>query len=122
MDHNMGHHINLEGEFQSDKNPKLKPDQITLNFRNPASHPALAALAESYKLIEPGLTEDIRIRLVTVVEHPDYIRKTIEQSHKKEYLNKFVQAILHGNDEHKKWLIEAASDYNKGWAVKRPRG
>ena len=134
----MGHHINNIGEFQNDKLPILKPDRITLNFRNPASHSALAALAENYKWIDPGLSEDIRTRLLTVIHHPDFIRKAAENAektlpimmelidsvipNKTDHLIGFVEAILHGNDEHKAWLREAAIDYNKGWTVKRPRG
>ena len=139
----MGHHINGAGEFQSDKYD-LQPDRITINFRNPASHSALAALAENYKWIDPGLSEDIRARLSTVVKHPDFIRKTVENSmktmpimlelvgnifpavkdifDKEKYLHDFVKEIQHGNSEHQLWLRQAAVDYNKGFTVKRPRG
>ncbi len=68
-----GHHINEKGEFQSDKYPHLPVDKILLSFRNPASHAALAVLAQNYVWIEPELAEDIRTRLASVVTHPDLL-------------------------------------------------
>lgn len=58
----MGHHIDDEGRFQSDKHP-LKPDRIQLNFTKRLSQRALWVLAEDYQHSDPGLAEDIRTRL-----------------------------------------------------------
>ena len=63
----MGHHIDDQGRFQSDKHPELPPDRIRLSFERKRSHPALAALAEAYQDVDPDLAEDIRARLRTVV-------------------------------------------------------
>lgn len=63
----MGHHTNDNGEFQSDKKPKLdeegflEPDKIVLSFKDPAARKALrvyAALTE-----RKDLAEDIIWRL-----------------------------------------------------------
>jgi len=62
----MSHRIDEQGRFQSDKHPDLPPDRIRLSFERKASHPALAALAEAYQDIDPGLANDIRARLRTV--------------------------------------------------------
>jgi len=69
----MSHHINKIGEFQSDKYPDLGVDKIVLSFRDPATHAALAALAQNYEWIDPELAEDIRTRLKTVVKHPGFM-------------------------------------------------
>ena len=62
----MGHHINKEGQFQSDLYPDLPPDKIIVSFKHQAAQPALAALAESYQEIYPELSADIRTRLRTI--------------------------------------------------------
>lgn len=41
----MGHHIDDQGRFQSDKHPDLPPDKILLSFKDPRSRVALAAYA-----------------------------------------------------------------------------
>ena len=37
----MSHHINKEGQFQSDKYPELKPDKIVLSFKDPIARKVL---------------------------------------------------------------------------------
>lgn len=59
----MGHHIDSQGRFQSDKHPELKPDRILVNFANPLSRRALRVLADDYQDIDPELSEDINARL-----------------------------------------------------------
>ena len=59
----MGHHINDQGEFQSDKHPELPPDRIRLNFNNERSHRALWFLAQDYEDHDSQLAQDIRSRL-----------------------------------------------------------
>lgn len=57
----MGHHINKDGKFQSDKYKNLKPDKIVLSFRDPYARVALCVFA---KLTEDReLAEDILQRL-----------------------------------------------------------
>ena len=59
----MGHHFNEKREFQSDKHPKNKPDRITINMKKPASQRAAYVLAEDYREIDSGFSEDIFERL-----------------------------------------------------------
>ena len=60
----MGHHIDDQGRFQSDRHPDLAPDKIVLSFRDPA---AKAALRQFCHLTEdPGLARDIVFRLQTL--------------------------------------------------------
>ena len=62
----MGHHIDDQGRFQSDKYPNLPPDKIIVSFKHPDAWPALAALAEAYQMRDEELAADIRERLRTV--------------------------------------------------------
>ena len=62
----MGHHINEEGRFQSDKYPDLDPDKIVLSFKDPNAHGALRNLAYHYDKTDPELADDIRLRLRTI--------------------------------------------------------
>lgn len=59
----MGHHIDKQGRFQSDKYPDLPPDKIVLSFNDPLARDALLVLAQSYSGADPELTADIRQRL-----------------------------------------------------------
>ncbi len=59
----MGHHIDAEGRFQSDKHPELPPDRIRLSFLRPESQRALWALADDYEEVDAELSSDIRQRL-----------------------------------------------------------
>lgn len=38
------------------------------------------------------------------------------------YINEFVDLILHGSDEHKDWLLDAAKQYIIHGTVPPPRG
>lgn len=60
----MGHHINKNGFFQSDKHPELKEHQIILNFRDVHAQKALLAYAMSTKDLE--LAEDIQLAIANV--------------------------------------------------------
>lgn len=75
----MGHHINDQGQFQSDKHPELPPDRIRLNFHNPHSQEALWKLACSYAGLvsetsglprDQELAEDIGVRLFSIGFRP----------------------------------------------------
>ena len=59
----MGHHIDKNGQFKSDKYPDLPPDKIVVSFKHPEAWPALAALAEGYRRKDPELADDIEARL-----------------------------------------------------------
>ena len=61
----MGHHINSDGQFQSDKYPDLHPDKIILSFKDPEAADALRIFAETTANTELG--EDIMERLRTVI-------------------------------------------------------
>jgi len=41
----MGHHINADGQFQSDKFPDLPPDKIVLSFNDSSAKSALHLFA-----------------------------------------------------------------------------
>ncbi len=69
----MGHHIDPDGRFQSDKYPELKPDQILVSFRNPSSWRSLWILAEDYQDVDAGLSQDIRDRLLALGYQHDII-------------------------------------------------
>ncbi len=57
----MGHHIDSEGRFQSDKYPDLPPDKIILSFHDPIARGCLAKYAEETEDAELG--EDILKRI-----------------------------------------------------------
>ena len=62
----MGHHIDSEGRFQSDKYPDLPPDKIVLSFKDMRAWQALETLARYYHDADPGLSADILTRLASV--------------------------------------------------------
>jgi len=59
----MGHHINKEGQFQSDLHPELPPNKITLSFKDPVARKALHVYAEYTK--DKELADDIKTVLST---------------------------------------------------------
>lgn len=67
----MGHHIDSEGRFQSDKHPGLPPDRIRLNLANPRSERALRVLAEDYAEADPELARDLVTRLDALYGSPE---------------------------------------------------
>ena len=64
----MGHHIDREGRFQSDRYPDLDPDKIVVSFKHPQARRALAVLADDYASTDPELAADIRTRLESLTE------------------------------------------------------
>lgn len=61
----MGHHIDSQGRFQSDKYPELGPDKIVLSFKDPIARYVLKIYADF-----PGddeFSQDIRARLESIV-------------------------------------------------------
>lgn len=57
----MGHHIDSEGRFQSDKYPDLPPDKIVLSFKDLAARRALLDYCNRTK--DRELADDINFRL-----------------------------------------------------------
>ena len=59
----MGHHIDDQGRFQSDKHPDLPPDKIIVSFKDRRAHKALVMLADDYRETDPELCDDILTRV-----------------------------------------------------------
>lgn len=62
----MGHHIDSEGRFQSDRHPELAPDKVVLSFQDERAHRALAALAEDYMGTDKEFGLDVMVRLMDI--------------------------------------------------------
>ena len=62
----MGHHINKDGQFQSDKYA-VPADKIVLSFHDRLARFPLAYLAAWYKEVDPEFAEDIATRLNSVI-------------------------------------------------------
>ena len=62
----MGHHIDEEGRFQSDKYPDLPPDKIIISFKHPQAWKGLVIIAEDYRAIDPELADDILTRIRSI--------------------------------------------------------
>ena len=65
----MGHHIDNEGRFQSDKYPDLAPDKIVLSFKDFAARQALWIYAELTDDDELG--KDIMMRILDLETDED---------------------------------------------------
>lgn len=63
----MGHHIDDQGRFQSDKYPDLPPDKVVVSFKDSHALPALMALARGYIQTDPEFAADILERLVVMM-------------------------------------------------------
>jgi len=66
----MSHHINKQGQFQSDKYPELAPDKIMLSFKDKAAQIALIMFADNTSDIE--LAEDILTRIKSIKTETDH--------------------------------------------------
>ena len=62
----MGHHIDSEGRFQSDKHPELPPDRIILSFADPEARDALKWFGMTTKDRELG--DDVLERVETITQ------------------------------------------------------
>lgn len=62
----MGHHIDSDGRFQSDKHPELPPDKLLISFTDPFAWAAFSALALAYNNVDHEFATDIRERLTTI--------------------------------------------------------
>lgn len=63
----MAHHINADGQFQSDRHPDLPPDKIVLSFKDPLAWAALSVVAAAYEIKDPELSADIRARVEQIM-------------------------------------------------------
>ena len=64
----MGHHIDKQGRFQSDKYPELPPDKIILSFKDSHARKALGMYVTSIQTTggDEELADDIEERLRTI--------------------------------------------------------
>lgn len=60
----MGHHIDSEGRFQSDKYPDLAPDKIVLSFHDPIAAVVLGYYAAGCKDRDLGRDIEHRLRMI----------------------------------------------------------
>jgi len=61
----MGHHINSDGQFQSDKYPELPPDKMVLSFKD--KHARYCLLMYAKYTSDKELAEDIRTRYNSII-------------------------------------------------------
>jgi len=61
-----GHHINEDGQFQSDKHPELEPDRVLINISKPRNWPGLRLIADAYQEKDPEFAEDLRGRIAAL--------------------------------------------------------
>lgn len=66
----MGHHIDDQGRFQSDKYPDLAPDKIIVSFTDHRASKALVILAADYQETNPELAADILTRVWAIRDLP----------------------------------------------------
>ena len=59
----MGHHIDDEGRFQSDKYPELGPDKVVISLRDPKVYWVAATIAEAYRKADPEFAQDVETRM-----------------------------------------------------------
>ena len=62
----MGHHIDSDGRFQSDRHPDLAPDKIVLSFQDERAHQALERLAWDSLETDEHFAKDVARRLMTI--------------------------------------------------------
>ncbi len=70
----MGHHLNENGFFQSDKHPELKEHKIMLDFRDVHAQKVLkqyALLTQDLELSEDIQQAVINVKLAGLTKNPD---------------------------------------------------
>ena len=65
----VGHHLDEEGRFQSDKYPDLAPDKIVLSLHDPAAFRALAVFIVATD--DRELASDLATRMLAMQELQD---------------------------------------------------
>ncbi len=73
----MGHHIDSEGRFQSDRDRDLKPDRIVLSFNDPHAWSALAVYASYCREDDLELADDIEERLRSIQKKQPWWRRFV---------------------------------------------
>ena len=61
----MGHHIDAQGRFQSDKFPGLPPDVVGIKIK-PETAEFLWRLADLYESADPEFATDLKVRLTAL--------------------------------------------------------
>lgn len=59
----MGHHIDDQGRFQSDKYPELPPDKVVISLTDKRAWYSLLLLADAYRDDDPEFAEDLKARV-----------------------------------------------------------
>ncbi|MEQ9323893.1 MAG: hypothetical protein RIF41_32310, partial [Polyangiaceae bacterium] len=62
----MGHHIDDQGRFQSDKYPDLPPDKVVVSLKDPPARDALVRLVVAYLDVDAEFATDLGQRLVSL--------------------------------------------------------
>lgn len=60
----MGHHIDKQGRFQSDKYPDLPPDKVVISLKDPLAWDGLLNIATAYQDTDPEFAMDLEKRVL----------------------------------------------------------
>lgn len=60
----MGHHIDEEGRFKSDKHPELAPDKVIIDLTDPKVWEGMLIVARSYQDHDEEFADDLELRLL----------------------------------------------------------
>ncbi len=64
----MGHHIDAEGRFQSDKYPELPPDKVVISLKDPRTWAGLRVIAVQYQDGEKEFGDDLLGRINSLIQ------------------------------------------------------
>ena len=59
----MGHHVDDQGRFQSDKHPELAPDKVVIDLTDPKAWDGLMLIAAMYWDHDREFAEDLENRV-----------------------------------------------------------
>ena len=59
----MGHHIDEQGRFQSDKHPGLGPDKVVIDLTDPEAWAGLQTIAAAYKAKDSDFADGLQVRV-----------------------------------------------------------
>ncbi len=65
----MGHHIDEQGRFKSDKYPDLAPDKVVINLTHPEVWPGLLLIAQAYAERDLEFGEDLKARVLQLQQN-----------------------------------------------------
>lgn len=63
----MGHHIDKQGRFQSDKYPDLPPDKVVISLKDPKVQLLLLLIATAYQDHDAEFADDLRQRTLQLM-------------------------------------------------------